>query len=106
MAISDNILAVQTRIENDADFAADLRQQAIDALYVGLGTEQWNKYMNNFVDTPATAATPTQLARLTTTAGDDQIAYQKEARAYLLGNAVCVPGTRTGLAQGIGLLLD
>lgn len=106
MAISDNILAIQTRIQNDQDFAAEFRRQAIEAIHAGVGTLPWNTYMNHFVDDPATAATPTQLARLTTTDGDATAAYLREARAYLLGNGLCIPGTDTGLPQGIGNLLD
>ena len=106
MSIKDNILAVQTKIENDPKFARDFRRQAINALYAGMGKPEWETYMRNFVDDPPTAETPAQLMRLTSTAADLSTSYLKEARAYALANAICIPGTRTGLLQGITDLLD
>ncbi len=106
MSISANIEAIQTRIQNDSGFAADFRRQAIEAIHAGINSEPWNTYMGHFVDDPATLSTPGQLARLTDDAADPSLAYLREARAYLLGNAICIPGTGTGLGQGIDLLLD
>jgi hypothetical protein len=106
MTIRDNILKVQDRIQNDPKFAGDFRRQAIEALHAGIGQPAWNTYMSNFVDSPTTATTTAQLARLTNDSDDLNVTYLREARAYLLGNAICIPGTITGLPQGIGMLLD
>ena len=106
MTIRDNILAVQTRIQNDPDFAAEFRRQAVEAVHAGIGQPAWTTYMSNFVDSPATPTSAAQLARLTSPADDLTITYLREARAYLMGNGICIPGTATGLGQGIGLFLD
>jgi len=106
MTIRDNIMKVQDRIQNDADFAGEFRRQAIEALHAGIGQPAWNTYMSNFVDNPQTATTTAQLARLTDPSNDPNVAYLREARAYLLGNAICIPGTITGLPQGIEMFLD
>ena len=101
MTIRANILAVQERASTDEKFATDIKNQAVEAIFEGFGSAQWNTYMANFAD----PATPAQLARLTTDNGDT-IPYVKEAKAYLVGNAVCFPGTYGGLLQGIDHVLD
>jgi hypothetical protein len=108
MTIRDNIVAQQTRAAQDPDFAAEIKNQAIAAIYSGIDDEDgaWSRYMSNFVDNPETPATAAQLARLTTTDEDKNAPYLTEARAYLVGNAVCFPGTTTGTQQGVTNLLD
>lgn len=109
MTIRENILAVQARAEQDPTFATTIKNQAIAAIYNGISDQDgspWVTYMQNFVDSPATATSTTQLARLTTTADDPNNPYLEEARAYLVGNAVCFPGTTTTTVQGVTNLLD
>jgi hypothetical protein len=102
MSIRNNIEKMQKKAEKDAKFATEIKNQAIAAIYSGIADKDgaWSKYMSNFVDTPE------QLARLTKTDEDKTIPYLKEARAYLVGNAVCFPGTTTGTLQGVNNLLD
>jgi len=105
MTIAKNIEAVQLRIRGgDEDFAADLRAAAIDALVAGMTrdgkpTTEWAAYMDHF------QKNSTELARLTTdkTDCDD---YTKTARAYLVGNGLCLPITETTMMQGIDESLD
>ena len=92
--IFQKIEDVQERAKTDPDFAAQVKDQAIAAIYQGFGKEAWDAYMRNFADTEK------QLTRLTTTDGDG-ITYVRESRAYLVSNSVCFPGTTDGTKQGV-----
>lgn len=100
MTIEDNIRAVQAEVQQNPDRGDDLRKLAIDAIYGGLGSPKWEEYMRNF------AATPAQLARLTTRDDDGCHPYIKQARCYLVANATCLPGTDTQMLNGIDGFLD
>ena len=108
MSIRNNIEKMQKKAEKDTKFANKIKNEAIAAIYSGIADADgaWSTYMRNFVDTPETPATAKQLARLTTTDEDAANPYLTEARAYLVGNAVCFPGTTTGTLQGVNNLLD
>lgn len=105
MTIAKNIEEVQLRIRNgDEKFGAELRAAAIDAVVEGMTrdgkpTPAWAKYMNNFQKNSK------ELARLTTdkTDCDD---YTKTARAYLVGNGLCLPITEKNMMEGIADSLD
>lgn len=100
MSIKDNIAAVQAQAKADADEANRIKADAIEAIYKGFGSAEWNMYMHRFAKSPA------QLARLTTRDTDGCHPYIPQARAYLVANAVCFPGTTDGLPQGIEDYLD
>jgi hypothetical protein len=100
MSIEENIRAEQERIAADPSHGDELRAQAIAAIYGGLGSDAWNKYMDNFGKTPA------ELARLKSRAGDECHPYIPQARCYLVANAMCLPGTDTNMLDGIEGFLD
>jgi hypothetical protein len=102
MAIEDNIRAVQAEVQQDqtGKKGDNLRNLAIAAIYSGIGSPEWNTYMDNF------ANTPTELARLRTRDGDGCHPYIPLARAYLVANAVCLPGTTGRLLDGIEGIID
>jgi hypothetical protein len=77
-----------------------LREQAVKAMYGGFGSAAWNEYMAQF------ASTPRELARLQTRQTDSGDDYLDRARAYLVANAICFPGTATGFLRGIDDALD
>jgi hypothetical protein len=99
MSIMQKIQAMQARATEDHDYANRVKNQAIAAIYSGFGQPEWNAYMSNYADTIK------EMSRLTTTEGDD-IPYVRESRAYLVGNAVCLPGTTQGTTQGISPNID
>jgi hypothetical protein len=102
MAIEDNIRAIQTEILQDTSGKKGdtLRNQAVAAIYSGMGSPEWEAYMQNY------AKTPEELARLTTRSGDGAHPYIPLARAYLIANATCLPGTTGLLLQGIEGFID
>jgi hypothetical protein len=100
MSIEENITAVQERIDRDSSFGDDLRAQAIAAIYGGLTSDAWKRYMSNF------ARTPEELARLTSREGDGCHPYIPQARCYLVANATCLPGTNRDMLGGIEGFLD
>jgi hypothetical protein len=77
-----------------------LQAAAVKAIYAGFGKEDWNSYMKFF------ASTKKQLQRLTTTDLDACHEYIPQARAYLVVNSMCLPGTNTTMMQGIDDYLD
>lgn len=103
MTIRKNIEDIQKRIQNDSQFGIDLKKLAVKAIYGGMqngkASPDWVAYMREF------AKTPKELARLTdeTTDCDD---YIRSARAYLVGNGVCLPVTEGNLLGGIDDVLD
>lgn len=102
MAIEDNIRAKQAAIKQDktGKLGDAIRNQAISAIYSGMDSPEWKTYMQNFANTPE------ELARLTSRDGDGCHPYIPLARAYLVANAVCLPGTTDNLLQGIEGILD
>ena len=75
-----------------------LKDMAIAAI---LGEkEDYIAYMKLF------AKTPEELARLIPTDGTDNEERKREARAYLVSNAICAPGTTTLLLENVFGKLD
>lgn len=76
-----------------------LRRAAGAAIYGGFGSPEWYYYMAYF------ASTPKQLRRLCST---DTDCHDNNApsRAYLVGNAMCLPGTWRTFGDGIEHWLD
>jgi hypothetical protein len=99
MTIQRMIEQIQDRIKNEPGFGDELRTLAIKAMYGGIQSDDWKAYMGFF------ASSPPQLMRLTTFDGD-QFPYVRQARCYLVANAMCLPGTDTTLQNGIGDILD
>lgn len=64
------------------------------------GAADWISYMSLF------AKTPEELAKLIPTDGTQDDPDKREARAYLVANAVCTPGTATGLLDNVFDRLD
>ena len=52
------------------------------------------------------AKTPDELARLIPTDGTENDEKKREARAYLVSNAICAPGTTTQLLENVTGRLD
>ena len=52
------------------------------------------------------AKTPNELARLIPTDGTENDDTKREARAYLVSNAICAPGTTTQLLENVTNRLD
>ena len=78
--------------------AKELKDLAIAAILGDKGA--FIAYMKLF------AKSPDELARLTATDGTEKDPIKREARAYLVSNAVCAPGTTTGLNDNVFDLLD
>lgn len=108
MAIEDKLRAKQQEVLQDqtGKKGDTLRNQAIAAIYSGMlspdGTlsPEWKAYMEQFANTPA------ELARLTSRDGDGCHPYIPLARAYMVANAVCLPGTTNNFLQGIEGIID
>jgi hypothetical protein len=78
--------------------AKELKELAISAV---LGDRaSFIAYMKLF------AKTPDELARLLPTDGTENHPQKREARAYLVSNAICAPGTATGLIDNVTVRLD
>ncbi|MGB8510756.1 MAG: hypothetical protein WCD76_20460 [Pyrinomonadaceae bacterium] len=97
--IKDRVLEIQAEVKKDPGKGDELRKQAILAMYKGMESDAWKEYMGNF------ATTPEQLTRLTTLTGD-HLPYVRQARCYLIANAMCLPGTDNGMLDGIDEVLD
>jgi hypothetical protein len=76
-----------------------LQKAAVKAVYSGIGGDDWKKFMRFF------ASTEKQLLRLTTRDLDCHD-YTEQARAYLVVNSTCLPGTDDNMMQGIDDYLD
>ena len=106
MTIRANIEAriVQMQAELDAnpviggEISKKVKDGAINAV-LGGATELIS-YMSLFANTPA------ELARLVPTDGTENNADMREARAYLVSNAICAPGTATTLIDNVFDRLD
>lgn len=99
-SIEDRIRYLQAEIKKNPNCGDELRKQAIDAIYGGLGSKAWEDYMSNF------AGSPEQLARLTTRDEDHCHPYIPQARAYLIANSTCLPGTDLKMLEGVTGFLD
>lgn len=71
-------------IEGNSAQADITGQLAVAALSAGIGTTQWQDYMNHFP-----GLSPAQLNRLNGTDGTLEEPTLKKKRAYLVGNAAC-----------------
>jgi hypothetical protein len=80
------------------EISQQVKQRAIAAIMGGAA--DWVAYMNLFAKTPA------ELARLIPSDGTQDDPEKREARAYLVANAICTPGTATGLADNVFDRLD
>lgn len=89
--IIDKVRQVKTLLQADSAAVQKNREKAVAAIGSGIGSAEWTAYMQQFANTPQ------QLARLTATDGTAQNPELKLARAYLVANAVCGPGTLTNL---------
>jgi hypothetical protein len=89
---------VQDSGTNGGEFSKLIKERAINAIMGGAA--DWVAYMSLF------AQTPDELARLIPTDGTDADADKREARAYLVANAICAPGTATGLVENVFNRLD
>ena len=108
MAISDNIRAKMGLIaqenaetEGESETGKDIATKAIAAIHKGAGSTEWKTYMELFA-----AGNAADLARLIPTDGSENDTAKREARAYLVGNGVCGPGTTTGLLNTVFKKLD
>ncbi|HKX29475.1 MAG TPA: hypothetical protein VJ302_17425 [Blastocatellia bacterium] len=100
MTIQQMIEAKRDELLKNPELGHAFREKAIKAIHAGIGTAAWNEYMAQFASTPA------QLARLQSTDTDGDDPYIPRARAYLVANAVCTPGTISNLPFGIDDKLD
>lgn len=89
--IIDKVRQVKSQLQADSAAVQRNREKAVAAIGSGIGSAEWTVYMQQFANTPQ------QLARLTATDGTAQDPTLKLARAYLVANAVCGPGTLTNL---------
>ena len=91
--IEERIVQMQKEVEElgptGGEISQRVKQGAISAILGGAA--DWVAYMNIF------AKTPEELARLIPIDGTEDDPEKREARAYLVANAVCTPGTATGL---------
>lgn len=106
MTIRANIEKVRDDLEADrlahpphgGEFSKNFKEAAISAVLGGV--EDWIAYMSKFSQTPG------QIARLIPTDGTHNDQDKREARAYLVANGVCAPGTATGLINNVLDRLD
>jgi hypothetical protein len=99
--IKSRIDAYTAEIENGdpRGIGLKLRKAALSAIYGGWGSPAWYYYMAYFANSPK------QLRRLCTS----EIDCHKDtpaARAYLVGNAVCLPETWRTFGKGVEHYLD
>jgi hypothetical protein len=99
--IRDRILAYRAEMEagDPNGLGLKLREAAVSAIYGGFGSQSWRDYMKLF------ASTPKQMRRLCTREIDCH-PYNEPARAYLVGNALCFPGTWRAFMDGVEEWLD
>ena len=99
--IEEKIRAIQKDIAGGITLGLGPRLQAaaVKAIYAGFGKEDWINFMQYF------ASTKKQLLRLTTRDLDCHD-YTAQARAYLVVNSTCLPGTNDNMMQGIDDYLD
>jgi hypothetical protein len=112
MAIKDNIRAKMKQIADEINAGGptplgnDLRERAQAAILAGQGQNAaWEAYMELFTVPAPPAIHDAQLARLIPTDGTNDGPRQK-ARAYLVSNAMCAPGTTGTLDTNVTGTLD
>ena len=106
MTIRQNIQKVIEDLQKDREqnppdggqFSKDFKEAAISAVLGG--SEDYLAYMRRFGNTPG------EIARLIPTDGTHNDSVKREARAYLVSNGVCAPGTATGLLNEVLDKLD
>ena len=106
MTIRANIEARIVEMQKEVDqlgkeggeMSQKVKQGAINAILGG--AKDYIAYMSLFANTPA------ELARLIPSDGTQDDPTMRQARAYLVANAVCAPGTATGLTANVFDLLD
>ena len=87
-----------THPQGDGPKAKAVRDGAIAAILGG--SEDWVAYMDIFAETPE------ELARLVPSDGTHADPSKREARAYLVANGVCAPGTTRGMLNKVEDRLD
>jgi hypothetical protein len=100
--IEAKIVEMQQEVEAHGSAGGDVSRQvkegAINAIMGGAA--DWVAYMKLF------ANNPDQLARLIPSDGTEDDLDKREARAYLVSNAICAPGTATNLIDNVFDRLD
>jgi len=99
--IEAKIKAIQKEMEDGDpnDRAPRLKILSVRAIYEGFGSTAWYEFMGEF------AGSPKQLKRLCTRDIDCHD-YNEPARAYLVGNSMCLPETWRTYLKGIDHYLD
>ena len=106
MTIEANVLEVMDKVEKEiADFGPQggelskmVKERSVNAIMGGAA--DWVAYMEIY------AKNPGELARLIPSDGTHNDPAKREARAYLVANAICAPGTTTGLIENVFDRLD
>ena len=104
--IKNNLLRVQAAVVTEKANGATALGEAIGraaeaALTKGMTapdgtvTREWEAYMALFANSAE------QLKRLTTTEFDGTNTYLPRARAYVVANSICAPGTDTATIKGL-----
>jgi hypothetical protein len=103
-SVNDKIQEIMIAIEAEKNnggpmpVADELKQKGMDAIMGG--AQDWLEYMKLFADGPQA------LARLIPTDGTEYDPAKRQARAYLVANSVCAPGTAGALADNVFDMLD
>ncbi|HEY0384681.1 MAG TPA: hypothetical protein VGC64_01655 [Pyrinomonadaceae bacterium] len=103
-SVNDKIQEIMIAIEAEKNnggpmpVADELKQKGVDAIMGG--AQDWLEYMKLFADGPEA------LARLIPTDGTEYDPEKRQARAYLVANSVCAPGTAGALADNVFDMLD
>ena len=82
-----------------AGLGTQLANAAADAITKGVGSDEWNQYMALFCDTP-------EELELLTKPKEDEPAYLRRTRAYILANSICSSDTGTRTANGVNVEID
>ena len=90
--IFDKLLQKSEEIARDRtkQKGIELQQLAVMALLKGIGSPEWEAYMNKFTSNPA------ELLRLCGKDDTFNQPYQKQNLAYVVSNAICGTATTTG----------
>lgn len=105
MSIQDNVREKMAEIKNETvvnpaggKASKELKEKSIAAIMGGAA--EWVTYMNLY------AKNPVELARLIPSDGTENDPEMREARAYLVANAICAPGTTGTLIETVFDRLD
>ena len=100
--IEERMVQMQQEIEQfgpqGGEISRYVKEAAINAIMGG--PQEWEVYMEIF------AKNPDELARLIPHREQALDPDKREALAYLVSNAVCAPGTATGLIENVFDRLD